>query len=1042
MRDLFGPYPPSASPWLRSSLRNAMRSGLLSGALAMLGMTAANAQEAAAEQGNPPVLQEVVITGSRIPVPANISATSPLQVVSSQDIELQGQTDTTDVINTLPQNISLGATDFGNQSTPNSGTGGVATVDLRGLGPQRTLVLVDGRRLGAGDPSTTNPSPAPDIDQIPAPLIERVEVVTGGASATYGSDAIAGVVNFIMKKNFQGIEVDGQLGFSQHDQHNSYLPAAESAIGITPPTGSIEDGYKHDFSLVMGTNTSDGAGNVTGYFVYHNQAPVAGSARDFSDCEAATNNLGTPGQTGPGYICEGSSNSNRFQLVGVGTTRYTVVGNQFLPWPQAGSSPPPNFNFNGYEYLQRQDERYQAGLMAHEDINEWVKPYMEVSFMDDRTNETIAPSGLFVGTNTATADGNYPVNCSNPLLSAQEQAAICTPAQIAGDTAVPGSAGNSANLAIGRRNIEGGGRNSFYEHINYRAVGGVQGSLGEAWTYDAYGQYYYTSAYQDNQNYLNNASITKALQVTGTAAAPVCISGKPCVPYDIFTTGAVTPAQLAYLSTPGTSLGTNSEQVVNADATGDLGKWGIISPWAKDGLGVNLGVNHRFESLSFAPDGEELAGNLAGFTGAVVPLAAGYAVTEGFGEFRAPLIQNKPGAYDLTVDAGYRYSNYTTGVLTNTYKFEVQYAPIQDFRLRYSFDRAVRAPNLIELYNPESYGQEAVVTTDPCAPTLTSGGVLVPATASLAACEKTGVTAAQYGNGSTTNSITQCIAGQCGQVLGGNPKLNPEIGYTYSLGITLTPTALPNFNASVDYYHINLQGEVGAIPENVILGNCLATGDPKYCSLIVRTPAGGLQGSSVASGGYFLQTDINTGQVLISGYDVQANYRWPLGPWGLLTAALSGSWLQHSTATPYPGAHSYDCAGLFGSTCNSVNPTWRHNLRVNWQTPWKLLLSAQWRFIDGTNFDNNSNDPTLHFHEEGAYDALNARIASYSYLDLSAELKVYKDIELRAGIDNVLDRDPPFVPETDVTGNSGPSNSYATYDLLGRQIFIAIKAKF
>ena len=246
----------------------------------------------------------------------------------------------------------------------------------------------------------------------------------------------------------------------------------------------------------------------------------------------------------------------------------------------------------------------------------------------------------------------------------------------------------------------------------------------------------------------------------------------------------------------------------------------------------------------------------------------------------------------------------------------------------------------------------------------------------------------------------------------------------------------------MDYYHINLQGEVGAIPENVILGNCLATGDPKYCSLIVRTPAGGLQGSSVASGGYFLQTDINTGQVLISGYDVQANYRWPLGPWGLLTAALSGSWLQHSTATPYPGAHSYDCAGLFGSTCNSVNPTWRHNLRVNWQTPWKLLLSAQWRFIDGTNFDNNSNDPTLHFHEEGAYDALNARIASYSYLDLSAELKVYKDIELRAGIDNVLDRDPPFVPETDVTGNSGPSNSYATYDLLGRQIFIAIKAKF
>ncbi|MFI4868952.1 MAG: TonB-dependent receptor domain-containing protein [Steroidobacterales bacterium] len=1014
---------------------NAVRTAVLSGALTVLGLASAYAEEAA-EQGNPAVLQEVVVTGSRIPVPANISATSPLTVVSSQSIELQGQTDATDVINMLPQNIISSGVDFGNQSNSLAATGGFSTVDLRGLGPQRTLVLVDGRRLGAGDPSTTNPNPAPDIDQIPAPLIERVEVVTGGASATYGSDAIAGVVNFIMKKNFQGVQIDGQYGFAQHNEHNSFLPAQESAIGITPPTGSIQDGYKHDVSIVMGTNTSDGAGNVTGYFVYHNQQSVPGSARDFSDCEAVSNDP-------IGYQCLGSSNSNRFQLVGAGTTRYTVVGNQFLPWPQAGSVPPPDFNFNGFEYIQREDERYQGGLMAHLDVNDYAKPYLQFSFMNDKTNEVVAPSGLFVGGNTATGDGNYPVNCSNPLLSAQEQAAICTPAQIAADTAVPGSA--SANLAIGRRNIEGGGRAALFEHINYRGVVGITGNIfSDAWTYDAYGQYYYTAAYNQNNNYLNYASITNALQATGTAANPTCISGKPCVPYNIFTQGGVTPQQLAYLYTPGSSYGTNSEQVMHADVTGDLGKWNIVSPWAKDGPGINVGLDHRFEALSFSPDAAELAGNLAGFSGAVVPLTAGYAVTEGFGEFRAPLIQNKPGAYDLTVDAGYRYSNYTTGVLTNTYKFEVQYAPLPDVRLRYSYDRAVRAPNLIELYNPQSFGQEQVVTTDPCAPTLTSGGVLVPATASLASCLHTGVTAAQYGNGSTTSAITQCIAGQCGQVLGGNAKLQPEIGYTYSLGITLTPTFLPNFSASVDYYHINLQGQVGAIPENVILQNCLATGDPKYCGLIVRTPGGSLTGSSVQSGGYFLQTAINTGASLVSGYDLEANYRWHLGSMGSLTANLVGTWLQHTTSTPYPGAHTYDCAGLFGATCGggSVNPTWRHNLRVNWQTPWNLLLSAQWRYISGTGFDNNSNDPSLHFNEEGAYDVLNARIANYSYLDLSAEWKVWKNIELRGGVNNVLDKDPPFIPEADITGNSGPMNSYQTYDLLGRELFIAIRAKF
>src|SRR4029077_12854549 len=209
-----------------------------------------------------PVIEEVVVTGSRIPVPANISATSPTTIVSSQDIRLQGTTDITDLMNQLPQNIIGSNSDFGNTASPLTSTGGFTTVDLRGLGPQRTLVLVNGRRLGVGDASTANQNVAPDIDQIPVPLIERVDVVTGGASATYGSDAIAGVVNFILKRDFEGIQIDGQYGFSQHDQHNSTVegllvtndPNTGSTAQSSVPTGSIRDGYKHDLSILVGQN--------------------------------------------------------------------------------------------------------------------------------------------------------------------------------------------------------------------------------------------------------------------------------------------------------------------------------------------------------------------------------------------------------------------------------------------------------------------------------------------------------------------------------------------------------------------------------------------------------------------------------------------------------------------------------------------------------------------------------------------------------------------------------------------------------------------
>jgi len=1018
----------------------------------------ATAQQAPVTTAAPDApMQEVVVTGSRIPVPANISATSPTTIVSNQEIQLQGHTDITDVINALPQNIIGTNDDFGNTSSPLTATGGFSTVDLRGLGPSRTLVLVNGRRLGVGDPSTSNQNVGANIDQIPAPLLERVDVVTGGASATYGSDAIAGVVNFIFKKDFQGIQVDGQYGLSQHDQHNSYVQNLLSHddpvtgfTAVTPPTGSIRDGYKHDLSMLLGTNFADGNGNVTGYFVYHDQQPVEAAARDFSACQLYS----TPQFTGVGPFtgvdCYGSSNSNRFTpanpLVPGFNKHYSVVGTSFLPWPQAGSTPPGVYDFNEFEYLQRQDKRYLAGFLAHDDLNDHVKPYMEFNWMDDKTVAVVAPSGLFQAGYPFTADNNELINCSNPLLSPQQQSLICTPAQIAGDTANPGSKGNSADVSIGRRNIEGGGRTSFYEHQNFRLVLGTKGDVIDGFTYDVYSSYYYVTTFQANYNYLSYGNAGNALQVTtGPTGAPVCISGGQCVPWNIFKTGGVTPEALNYLDTPGTASGNNTEQIQHIDVTGDLGKYGLKSPVANDGLAVNVGGEHRMDSVTFSPDGAELSGELAGFSGALVPINEHYDVNEAFAELRAPIAHDVPGAYDLVMDTGYRYSDYNTTGTTNTYKFEVQYAPIRDARLRFSFDRAVRAPNLIELFLAPSYGQQQVFGVDPCAGT---------PTATLAQCLHTGVTPAQYAiNPATgTNAIPQCVSGQCGQVIEGNSQLRPETALTWSLGLTFTPVGLPGFSASIDYYHIRLEDKIDNYPFAVIFNGCLVQANPIYCSQITRnTVTGALTGASVAGGGYILQKDYNIGLAIVSGFDLNMNYRYALSPgWGSFSAALVGTYLLHDTSTPYPGSPSYDCAGLFGTTCEkgSVNPHWRHNLRLTWDTPWNVLLSAQWRFIGPTSFDNNSTNPLLAGNEETNtttppfYDQYNSRIPGYSYLDLTAVWHALTNLELRAGVTNLLDKDPPLIPSGDITGNSGPANSYPTYDYLGRQLFVAFTAKF
>lgn len=1005
---------------------------------------AADTQTSAESADATPALAEVVVTGSRIAQP-NMTSTSPIEVVSSKELLFEGTSNIYDLMNNLPQNFQNAVTDLSATQNPLGAAGGISTADLRGLGPQRTLVLVDGRRLGVGDPSTLNPNPAPDLNQIPPQLVDRVEVVTGGASAVYGSDAIAGVVNFIMKHDFQGIEIDGQAGVDQHSNHNSLMQGLEAQAGIPVPSGGVWDGQNRNVSIIMGMNSADDKGNVEGYFTYRDANPVSQGSRDYSACKLNVN----PSATNPNLInspiCDGSPNSN---LVGpvfnpnvtcpFGIDCLTVLGNKLLPWPQVGSSPPGIFNSSPYQTLSSQDTRYMGGFFSHYNINDQVKPYLDFSFMSDRSSSQVAPSAAFLGSNPndPTGNGGLLVNCSptNPLLSAQENAILCNP--INNPTAYPTANGSTAvDTYIARRNIEGGPRTADFEHNNYRAVFGVKGDLGEAWTYDAYGSFYYTSLFQSQGGFLSWTKIQDALLVVKnpTTGAAQCLTGSSsgCIPWNIWTQGGVTPAQAASLVALGTSQGSVTERIMSVNATGQLGKYGITSPFATDGVAVNIGAEHRSDQLQYNPDQEELQNDLAGFSGAGTAINGGYHVQEEFMELRAPLAEKLPWVEQLTAGAAFRHSDYSTSAgAVNTYKFDVQYAPIEDVLVRASFDRAIRAPNIIELLTPDSVTNTSVVAADPCAGQN-------PA-ASAAACAHSGVTAAQYGH------IAQCPAGQCAIEVGGSSALQPEKANTLSYGITFSPSYLSGFSASLDYFKILLKQQITVVPPDISLNNCLLTGAPASCSLIVRNPTGALFGTSVAGGGYIVTKSLNIAAAEAAGIDAQLAYRWDVGSLGKMSASLSGSYLQHETSQPIPAVGAYDCAGLYGPTCQTVNPRWRHMARLTWQLPFDVVVSAQWRYIGSVKLDTNTGNPELlssaQGYAAGVYDSFDAKLPSVSYLDLSAIWDVSKHLSLRAGVNNVLDKDPPLV--SSLLAGTGSPNTYPTYDLLGRVLFAAFTAKF
>jgi iron complex outermembrane receptor protein len=946
----------------------------------------------------------VEITGSRIRTVGNVSS-SPITSVGAADINTTQPVAVEELVRGLSSSYPALGPGINNGST------GIASVDLRGMGANRTLVLINGKRF-----VPSNLGGVVDTNNVPVSLLDRIDLVTGGASAVYGADAVAGVVNFVTKRNFSGVEARTLYSVSEQG-----------------------DAKRRNNDLTLGANLADGRGNVAVHIGTTRTEALNLRDRDYANTVISSTS-GRPG----GF----SDTAVPAQYVFGGLpTGSALAGNQVvdattgLLRPASGANPPDGYNTNPPNYFETPLTRTQITGLGRFSINENAEVYSEIFATRSNVTLNLAPSGTF--------GASLSVPIGNPYLTPEVRNQICTAYGFTTAECVAGAGGTRTFTAsIRRRFVEAGPRVYSYDNSVMQYTFGVRGAIPllDTWAYDAYYQKGRSEQRLTTQNGFSLSKLRNAVNATSTTT---CTGTPGCVPINVFGgEGTITQAMLNYLAVPTFQTTEVRQEVVAASVNGEVPL--ARSPLARSGLNLALGVEQREVFGGNRSDAiVQTQGELLG-SGAPTPDRSGIITfDEYYFEGSLPLVQGKPFVESLTLGGGYRGTELKTEVggtqRYGSWKQGLDFSPVKGLRFRGELQRATRAPNVNELYAPIVTGL-GTLAVDPCqgnrigtGPTtgLSDADIAIrPQLTTL--CQSTGVTAGQVG------TVPAPASSQINVTSGGNPGLGPERADTTTYGFVWEPTFAPSLSLSMDYWKIKIKGAVATPVANEVMQGCYnPTQNPglsfnAFCAAIERSPlSGGLNGTGFR--GVSVQS-ANLGRYEYDGIDVGASYRLPLAKVGLANAGrvdftFTGTYMFNADVQNLPTLPTVEQAGFYGTIVGTPYSRIRFTQRSTW-TMGDFSVGYNWRFIGGTEVQRSSQIANTYLDE---YE----KIKGVHYVDLNGSWQVLKNLRLSLTINNAFDKDPPFTgtgvgPGATNYGNTFPS----VYDVIGRRYTFTATASF
>jgi outer membrane receptor protein involved in Fe transport len=980
------------------------------------------AQEAppAEEPQDASELGEVIITGSRLRN-QDLTANSPLKTVTQEELVGAATLTVETFLNTLPQVVPSVST-----AANNPDNNGAANIDLRGLGPNRNIVLMDGRRIVGSDENNTV-----DVATIPAALIERIELISGGASAVYGADAVAGVVNFILRDDFEGVELDTQ--------------------GLIAQRG---DAIQYEASLTMGGNFNDDRGNAVINFAYSNRAEMSKADRELTGQAGSTTSYfpsGTYRTAGnaptqaavdavfarygvaPGAVPRapslgfGFNGDDTLYAPGAPGAQFDMQNFRRDPSEIATRFAPDffSYNFEQENILIMPLERKTVSAFVTYEVNDRATAYANALFSnyiaDTQSAASPAPTAgnpLYPGAGLL----EFTIPVTNPFIPADLAELL---ASRTGDNPVLAGSGATEEFAYRFRASSLGKRRESNGINTYNLITGVKWEMGSDWLGDAYITH---GRYLNSQVQSGNLLVRKFEQLldSPTGGTEFCAGG-----FNPFGVG-LSPECAAYVGI----VTKNQTSIEQTNAVVSLnGPLGV--DFGAGPINAAIGAEYRTVSYDFLPDSALQGGEVAGFNGQP-PLAGQVNFAELFGEMGVPLLRDRPFAQTLDLTVGYRLTDAKYGGTAHTYKAELSWVPVDALRFRGSYQHAIRAPSVGELFQAPLDDNPQVF--DPCN-SRTTGGAPNPARTQqiLELCRLQG---AAVGFSSAFIDAYQQGNAQVNAVQVGNVELESEVADTTTIGAVFRPAFdspfFRNVSASVDYYNIRIEDVIRLASPSLTVNNCYSAAtnptfspDNPFCQMFQR----GAGDFAIVN---LLEPLSNQGLLETSGIDAAVNFSVGLddvtgASWaGTFNVAFIATYVMEFLEQEGPADPTRDFAGTIGDDYGETLPEWKLNLSLGWNAgPFGMNLRG--RYVGEM---ENRNDRISQI-DNGTDDPDATGVDSITYWDLSTSYDIGEQTTIRAGILNLFDEDArSYQPSIDA--NTDPS----TYDVIGRRFFVGLTSKF